>query len=250
MSVEFVELNNNVQDEAAVLELLAGDIEPFYLPRLPYHNWDEHIQTGMSAVSQICDAAEKDCKPVNAFMAKIAYMGHDAGFAHDLIDPEIWTQYGSKEGYSAHIMGTLLERYGFNEEFIGGVKTCIMFTKMGEVIPEGISEELENTAIATRMADLFNVYGTYSGFILNSFKLMEEDRVYGREKSLDEFKKVTKFVLNNYMDNVEFLPVGFCRIADGINNIERLMTDTPKQLINVLGEHATRFAKLLKREAA
>lgn len=251
--MEFVCINDEIegvaQDEAALLELLANDLHPFYEPRLPYHNWDEHITSGIDAISKVCEQEAAKGKPVNAFMARVAYLGHDAGYPQDLIDPDIWQPYGSKEGYSAHIMGTLLKSYGFEEDFIEGVQTCIMFTKLFEVLPDGISEELSNTAMAVRTADLFNVFGSYKGFITGSFKLMEEDKIYGRERNLDDFKNVTKFVLSSYIDK-DFIPAGICRLQDGRRNIERFMKDTPKRLFKALGEQATRFAQFLNKDAA
>jgi hypothetical protein len=241
--------NEYLRDEEAFLELLAADLEPLYLPRLPYHNWDEHILSGVKAIALISDEATSKGKTVNKFMATVAYMGHDAGYSHDLIEPTIWEPYGSKEGYSAHIMETILRGYDFEEGFIDGVKTCIMFTKLGEELPLDIDDELRNTATAVRMADLFNVPGPYKGFILNSFKLLEEDRVYGRERSLEEFKNITQFVLTNFM-KVDFLPVGACRIVDGKRNIEKFMKASPKRLLTELGGYATRFSSLIKKDVA
>ena len=182
-------------------------------------------------------------------MAKVAYMGHDAGSPHDLITPDIWEKYGSKEGYSAHIMGVLLQNYGFEESCIRGVQTCIMFTKMGEHLPEDVDEELSNTASAVRTADLSHVFGPYKGFVVDSFKLMEEGKMYGREPVLAEFKNITRFVLTNYL-SLDFIPSGTCSIADGMKNIERFSKDSPSRLLKVVGSQANRFASLVKREAA
>lgn len=247
--MEFVKETNEIQNEAAFLELLAGDLEPMYEPRLPYHNWDEHIKSGMAQIDALCEEATQKGKPVNAFMAKVAYMGHDAGYSHDLLDPEIWQPYGSKEGYSAHIMGVLLRGYDFDEPFIAGVQQCIMFTKMDETLPDEIDEELANTATAVRMIDLFNVFGSYKGFVINSFKLMEEDRIYGRDRSLKEFKQITKFVLSNFLD-VDFLPVRDCRVVDGLHNVDRFVKDSPSKLLRVLGNYAGRFSGLIRKDAA
>ena len=82
--MEFIDAGNETRDEAAILELLQADLEPFYLPRLPYHNWDEHIQNGLSIVSNLTEAEKAKGNPVNSSMALAAYMGHDAGFSHDL----------------------------------------------------------------------------------------------------------------------------------------------------------------------
>ena len=162
-------LNDEVQDEAGFLELLSSDLKPFYEPRLPYHNWDEHIEQGLGIIDNLCEQEKAKGNPINSFMAKVAYMGHDAGFPHDLITPDIWKKYGSKEGYSAHIMGVLLQNYGFEESYIRGVQTCIMFTKMGEQLPEDVDEELGNTAEAVRTADLSHVFGPYKSFVVDSF---------------------------------------------------------------------------------
>lgn len=248
-TVELVRANNESRDEEAFLELLAADLQPFYEPRLPYHNWDEHITSGLVAISKVCAQEAAKGKPINTFMARIAYMGHDAGYPQDLIEPEVWQPYGSKEGYSAHIMGTLLKGYGFEDDFIDGVKACIMFTKLGETLPEDISDEPRNTAMAVRTTDLYNVFGSYKGFITGSFKLMEEDKIYGRERKLEDFKNVTKFVLSTYIDK-DFIPAGICRLQDGRRNIERFMSDTPKHLLKTLGEQATRFAQFLNKDAA
>lgn len=159
--MENVPVTSETRDEAAFLVLLAHDLEPLYQPRLPYHNWDEHIQTGLARIDALCDEAALNGKPVNRFMAKVAYMGHDAGYSHDLLEPDVWQPHGSKEGYSAHIMGVLLEGYGFDVKFISGVKQCIMFTKMDEALPEDLDEMVANTATAVRMIDLSNVFGSY-----------------------------------------------------------------------------------------
>lgn len=95
--MEFV-LNDEVQDEAGFLELLSSDLKPFYEPRLPYHNWDEHIEQGLGIIDNLCEQEKAKGNPISSFMAKVAYMGHDAGFPHDLITPDIWKKYGSKEG--------------------------------------------------------------------------------------------------------------------------------------------------------
>lgn len=247
--MEFIKDNDEIQDEAAFLELLALDLKPFYEPRLPYHNWDEHIVSGMEVIAEVCSEAQTKGHSVNTFMAQVAYMGHDAGYPHDTINPDIWEEHGSKEAYSAHIMGVLLASYNVSPEFIDGVKTCIMFTKMDEQLPAHIDEELANTATAVRMTDLYNIFGSYKGFVINSFKLMEEDRIYGRERNLAEFKKITKFVLSNFLD-VNFLPVGSCKVADALNNVERFTKDTPSKLVRVLGSYANRFASLLNKDAA
>ena len=52
--MEFV-LNDEVQDEAGFLELLSSDLKPFYEPRLPYHNWDEHIEQGLGIIGNLCE---------------------------------------------------------------------------------------------------------------------------------------------------------------------------------------------------
>ena len=247
--MEFVILNDEVQDEAGFLELLSSDLKPFYEPRLPYHNWDEHIEHGLGIIDNLCEQEKAKGNPINSFMAKVAYMGHDAGFPHDLITPDIWKKYGSKEGYSAHIMDVLLQNYGFEESYIRGVQTCIMFTKMGEQLPEDVDEELGNTAEAVRTADLSHVFGPYKSFVVDSFKLMEEGKMYGREPVLAEFKNITRFVLTNYL-SLDFIPSGTCSIVDGMKNIERFGKDSPSRLLKVVGNQANRFASLVKREAA
>jgi hypothetical protein len=182
-------------------------------------------------------------------MAKVAYMGHDAGFPHDLITPDIWKKYGSKEGYSVHIMGVLLQNYGLEESCIRGVQTCIMFTKMGERLPEDVDEELSNTAKAVRTADLSHILGPYKDFVVDSFKLMEEGKMYGREPVLAEFKNITRFVLTNYL-SLDFIPSGNYSIVDGMKNIERFGKDSPSRLLKVVGNQANRFASLVKKEGA
>lgn len=82
---------------------------------------------------------------------------------------------------------------------------------------------------------------------MNSFKLMEEDRVYGRERSLDDFKNITKFVLSNFL-SAEFLPVKNCRAVDGFQNIDRFLKDSPSRLRRVLGAYASRFSDLISRD--
>lgn len=247
--MEFIKENDELLDEAAFLELLANDLIPFYEPRLPYHNWDEHIVNGIGIVDNLCQQELAEGKPINPFMARVAYMAHDAGFPHDLITPDIWEPYGSKEGYSAHIIGVLLRSYEMDEDFISGVQTCIMFTKMNEKLPEGISKELANTAEAVRTADLSNVFGPYKGFVENSFKLMEEGRIYGKTPNLQEFKKVTRFVLGNYL-GYGFVSAGTCKLVDGIRNIERFSKDSPSRLLKAVGAQASRFAGLVKKDAA
>jgi hypothetical protein len=239
---------DEVQDKVGFLERLSGDLKPFYEPRLPYHNWDEHIEQGLGIIDNLCEQEKVKGNPVNSFMAKVAYMGHDAGYPHDLITPDIWKKYGSKEGYSAHIIGVLLQNYGFEESFIRGVQTCIMFTKMGKHLPEDVDEELSNTAKAVRTTDLSHIFGPYKGFVVDSFKLMEEGKMYGREPGLAEFKNTTRFVLRNYLSR-DFIPSGTYRIADGMKNIERFGKDSPSRLLKVVGNQANRFASLVKREA-
>jgi hypothetical protein len=124
-----------------------------------------------------------------------------------------------------------------------------MFTKMGEQLPENVDEELANTAEAVRTADLSHIFGPYKGFVINSFKLMEEGRMYGREPVLAEFKNTTRFVLTNYL-SLGFVPSGTCNIVDGMKNIERFGKDSPSRLLKVVGSQANRFASLVKREAA
>lgn len=246
--MEFV-LNDEVQDGAGFLELLSSDLKPFYEPRLPYHNWDEHIEQGLGILDNLCEQEKIKGNPINSFMAKVAYMGHDAGFPHDLITPDIWEKYGSKEGYSVHIMGVLLQNYGFEESCIRGVQTCIMFTKMGERLPEDVDEELSNTAKAVRTADLSHILGPYKDFVVDSFKLMEEGKMYGREPVLAEFKNITRFVLTNYL-SFDFIPSGTYSIVDGMKNIERFGKDSPSRLLKVVGNQANRFASLVKKEGA
>lgn len=245
--MEFVILNDELQDEAGFLELLARDLKPFYEPRLPYHNWDEHIEHGLGIIDDLCKQEKAKGNLINSFMAKIAYMGHDAGFPHDLIAP-VWEKYGSKEEYSAHIMNVLLQNYGFEESYIRDVQTCIMFTRMGEQLPENVGEELGNTAKAVRTADLSHVFGPYKNFVINSFKLMEEGKMYGREPVLAEFKNRTRFVLTNYL-SPDFIPSGTYSIVDGMKNIERFCKDSPSRLLKVVGKQANRFASLIKKAA-
>lgn len=247
--MESIPDTSDTRDEVAFLLLLARDLEPLYEPRLPYHNWDEHIQSGLARIDALCDEAATNGKPVNRFMAKVAYMGHDAGYSHDLLQPDVWQPHGSKEGYSAHIMTEILTGYGFDDQFIAGVRQCIMFTKMDETLPDAIDEELANTATAVRMIDLSNVFGSYKGFIVNSFKLMEEDRVYGRERNLDDFKKITKMVLGNFL-SVDLLPVHNCKAIDGFTNIDRFLKDSPAKLLRVLGSYASRFSGLIGKDTA
>ncbi|MBL0012106.1 MAG: hypothetical protein IPP22_16480 [Nitrosomonas sp.] len=241
--------NEEVQDEAGFLERLSSDLKPFYEPRLPYHNWDEHIEHGLGIIDNLCEQEKAKGNPINSFIAKVAYMGHDAGFPHDLITPDIWKKHGSKEEYSTHIMDVLLQNYGLEESCIRGVQTCIMFTKMGEQLPEDIDEELGNTAKAVRTADLSHIFGPYKDFVIDSFKLMEEGKMYGREIVLAEFKDRTRFVLTNYL-SLGFIPSGAYSIADGMKNIKRFGKDSPSRLLKVVGNQANRFASLVKREAA
>jgi hypothetical protein len=241
-------LNDEVQ-ETGFLELLSSDLKPFYEPRLPYHNWDEHIEQGLGIIDNLCEQEKAKGNPINSFIAKVAYMGHDAGFAHDLITRDIWKKYGSKEGYSAHIVGVLLQNFGFEESYIRDVQTCIMFTKMGERLPEDVDEELGNTAEAVRTADLSRVFGSYKSFVVDSFKLMEEGKMYGREPVLAEFKNIMRFVLTNYLSS-GFVPSGTCSIVDAMKNIERFGKDSPSRLLKVVGNQANRFASLVKRQAA
>ncbi len=243
--MEFVMSNEEVQDEAGFLERLSSDLKPFYEPRLPYHNWDEHIEHGLGIIDNLCEQEKAKGNPINSFIAKVAYMGHDAGFSHDLITPDIWKKHGSKEEYSTHIMDVLLQNYGLEESCIRGVQTCIMFTKMGEQLPEDIDEELGNTAKAVRTADLSHIFGPYKDFVIDSFKLMEEGKMYGREIVLAEFKDRTRFVLTNYL-SLGFIPSGAYSIADGMKNIERFGKDSPSRLLKVVGNQANRFASLVK----
>lgn len=243
--MEFVMSNEEIQDEAGFLERLSSDLKPFYEPRLPYHNWDEHIEHGLGIIDNLCEQEKAKGNPINSFIAKIAYMGHDAGFPHDLITPDIWKKHGSKEGYSTHIMDVLLQNYGLEESCIRGVQTCIMFTKMGEQLPEDIDEALGNTAKAVRTADLSHIFGPYKDFVIDSFKLMEEGKMYGRETVLAEFKDRTRFVLTNYL-SLGFIPSGAYSIADGMKNIERFGKDSPSRLLKVVGNQANRFASLVK----
>lgn len=248
-AMEFVTLNNGTQDEAGFLERLSSDLKPFYEPRLPYHNWDEHIAQGLDFIDYLCAQEKIKGNPINTFMAKIAYMGHDAGFSHDLTTPDICEKYGSKEAYSAHIISVLLQNYEVEESCIRDVQTCVIFTKMGEYLQEDLDQELSNTARAVRTADLFRVFGPYKYFVVDSFKLMEESKIYGREPVFEEFKNNTKFVLTNYL-SPDFIPSGTCSIADGMKNIERFSKDSPSRLLKVVGNQANRFASLVKRESA
>lgn len=241
--------NEEVHDEAGFLERLSSDLKPFYEPRLPYHNWDEHIEHGLGIIDNLCEQEKAKGNPINSFIAKVAYMGHDAGFPHDLITPDIWKKHGSKEGYSTHIMDVLLQNYGLEESCVRGVQTCIMFTKMGEQLPEDIDEELGNTAKAVRTADLSHIFGPYKDFVIDSFKLMEEAKMYGRKTVLAEFKDRTRFVLTNYL-SLGFIPSGAYSIADGVKNIERFGKDSPSRLLKVVGNQANRFASLVKKESA
>lgn len=247
--MKFVMSNEEVHDEAGFLERLSSDLKPFYEPRLPYHNWDEHIEHGLGIIDNLCEQEKAKGNPINSFIAKVAYMGHDAGFPHDLITPDIWKKHGSKEGYSTHIMDVLLQNYGLEESCIRGVQTCIMFTKMGEQLPEDIDKELGNTAKAVRTADLSHIFGPYKDFVIDSFKLMEEAKMYGRETVLAEFKDRTRFVLTNYL-SLGFIPSGAYSIADGVKNIERFGKDSPSRLLKVVGNQANRFASLVKKESA
>ncbi len=247
-AMEFVELNNGVQDKAGFLERLSSDLKPFYEPRLPYHNWDEHIVQGLEFIDHLCAQEKIKGNSINAFMAKIAYMGHDAGYSYDLRTPDIWEKYGSKEAYSAHIMGILLQNYGFEESCIRAVQTCIMFTKMGEHLPKDLDQQLSNTARAVRTADLFRVFGPYKDFVVDSFKLMEESKIYGRELVFEEFKTKTRLVLTNYL-SPDFIPSGTCSIANAMKNIERFSRDSPNDLLKVVGNQANRFGSLVKGSA-
>jgi hypothetical protein len=119
---------------------------------------------------------------------------------------------------------------------------------MGEHLPENVDEELVNTAKAVRTADLSHIFGPYKGFVVNSFKLMEEGKMYGREPDLTEFKDTTRFVLTNYL-SPDFIPSGVYSIADGMKNIERFVKDSPSRLLKVVGNQASRFAALVKKTA-
>lgn len=237
-----------LQDEASFLAKLSADLKPFYEPRLPYHNWDEHIGQGLDVIGNLCAQEKTKGNPVNALMARIAYMGHDAGYSHDLITPDIWKKHGSKEGYSAHITGTLLQDYGFKKPYIRDVQTCILFTRAGEQLPENTDEELGNTARVVRTTDLSHVFGPYKHFVMNSFKLMEESRMYGREPILAEFKHATRLILTRYL-SPDFIPAGTYSTTDGMKNIERFCADSPDHLLEVVGNQANRFANLVKKEA-
>jgi hypothetical protein len=238
------------RDTDALLELFSGDIAPFYEPRLPYHNWDEHVVGGIDDLRRICDTAyEKRGTTVARLKAGLAWLGHDAGYGHDLLEPDIWQPFGSKEGYSVHITGELLSSYGCEPELIEDVGRIIINGTQLDRKPDS------NEAVAVRMTDLANIAGSFQGFILNSCKLMEEDRIYGRQRTLSEFKSAAKTVLNSYLD-ADFVPVDSieepdgtaCFVAAARRNIERFVLATPKGLIKELGAAASRFSGLLQRE--
>ena len=60
-------LNDEVQGEADFLKLLYSDLKPFYEPRLPYRNWNKHIEQDLlGIIDNLCEQEKAKGNPINS----------------------------------------------------------------------------------------------------------------------------------------------------------------------------------------
>ncbi len=228
---EEIKLDKEIETYEA-LERLKTLAKPFMQPELPYHNWSGHILYSYNFALNRCAQYEKSGKiNIDKLMVGSAVLFHDANVAKEL--PK---KYESKEAYSADIAGEVLSEINMSDQFIKGVRGCVLKTHL-DAIPETPEEKL------TCMADIANVFGTYPGFLINSFRFYAETcQLAGTNISFRDYRRTSRQILTKYLSkdlvideavdcDVLVKPIYY---LDGFRNIERFTRASSSQLESTL----------------
>ena len=243
-NLEFLQAQGLNQDQAAQTLIFKELVWPFYEPETDYHNSHEHIEEGFLAAMSLCRKANDEGHEVDMLKVAIAYLGHDAGYNHDLFESYNPDKWGLKENYHSYITVQLLLTMGFDKTFIGDIQSCILATAV-HFECQSIEQEI------TRLADTSNVPSPYENFVLKSCEFFKESLDKGARMDLNMFRSIASQVLSKYFSGIKILKdldkdeTGKSLIERGYANIEKFSRETPESIIKMLGAHAARFTNVL-----
>lgn len=156
---------------------------------LPYHNWD-HAQAVTVESRRLVGICAVKGMELDQFVTDASSLLHDYNYAMPL-RPEV---FRSRELRSSRAAGVILRLHHIDPSQIRHVQSCIRSTEVG--VPCRSDE-----AKVVRRADLMNIAGDYSAFILNTWRLFQETKqLTGSIVPLKEWLKTSRRVLANYVE--------------------------------------------------
>lgn len=160
----------------------------FYLPTLPYHNYNHAVRVYMAA-SDIILRCINERVPVNGMAVYFAALSHDWGYPlnHQALG------FATKEALSADWLGRVLHTLGVNDEIIMLSQGAVYGTAKDAAI-------LTNEAKVLRAADLVDLARDLPTFVRNNELLKQEwELLNGRTISWADWKKQTKKLVEFYL---------------------------------------------------
>lgn len=162
--------------------------ESLYSDDLPYHN-TAHMHDALEAADELLERCRRHDIDVDAEVVRYAVLFHDAGYHRD----HEAEGFDSKEAYSAHLAGQVLEDHDIHEETIERVKDCIESTRQ-----EADFEKPEEKVV--RAADLAGLAADYSTFEENAMALKDEiEMLHGEEMDKKTWLKEVENTIRFYL---------------------------------------------------
>lgn len=187
-------------------------VRPMYSRHLIHHNFT-HADKVYATAMDLAESFKANGHTVNKQVLAFASYFHDV-YSRDSLP----STYNSPEERSAEIAFCYLTRKGYDKESIAiPVKRLVESTHC-----DAPCETVE--AIILRMADIGNVAGPYSYFLLTSKNLWEEDCKFSGDICFEEWSARCYPVLQKYLSTNK-LPKNFSEAA--YKNIKRLHQEFP-----------------------
>lgn len=170
-------------------EDIREEAEDLYSDDIPYHN-TEHMHDALEAADELLERCRRHGVEVDAEVVRYAVLFHDAGYHRD----HEAASFDSKEAYSAHLAGEVLDEHGVDVETIERVKDCIESTRQ-----DAAFDEPEEKVV--RAADLSGLAADYRTFEENAMALKDEiELLHGEEMDqetwLEEVGDTIRFYLS------------------------------------------------------
>ncbi len=187
-------MSYSIEERLSDLYLLAQD--PEHYDNLPYHNYQDHVLGSINDFRTLCNALEEKDVRIRRAAGEAALLLHDAGYHVDSSEG-----FDTKEEYSMHIAGSVLNTLGVCEIDIREVQGAIETTDF-------MKKPSTNLQKAVRVADLGNVYGdNYWDFVKNFLRLQKEAVVMRRPiaETFDEQRRISLEFLGRYVAPITFI---------------------------------------------
>jgi hypothetical protein len=201
---------------------LERSVADLYDDRLPYHNFG-HVLRVVDAGEKIMTQCRREGVPILEEVVYYALLLHDAGFQED----HEALGFDSKEAYSAHLAGELLQEHGVDDAAIRNVQSAILCTHVDATCRT-------NEDKVVRLADISGMAASYENFRADTVNLkLEAEILNGGSIAWDEWKVMASKRINQYLrEDMDVLSdyydeqgasVFHTRVRD---NLDTLMSDT------------------------